>query len=485
MKLTKLIKLTSLMLTAATLATGIAFTSCTKQTTNPDNPFGSNPMAQLTSGQGAANDPSNQTPNLNWTPGEVTGEKKLYGKTEIGDVVMRFGDLFFSRGDGALMNYFTLDNPGGAEILCFDPLCLHLPQDEKCSAIINSYLRDWGSTTVYPFGWYIDEYENNQSPVIYFFYRRDDTYTIDTQSAGHREPVYCIERFDISKGYREIIMDNIEYTMQRMWNYGDYIYYILDRGDEEGQMLYRIHKSGGEPKQLDREEGALSLTVMDVVDDQLYYVVNSRYIYRCTLALEESTKVLDMGDVKSATGKNGVVAGSYCGYLYYFADVETVYTEPNKQGYSQEKCNLYRVPMSDLTADGECVVENMIYSPDNYRFTEETFYYLPCVWEAADKSQQPNSEVIYYNPINNCDGKLYAMNLKTAESKLIVEDSGMTNRIYYAWNDIVLFSGLAYNESGLKNQGNGSAPNLLIAYPSDQPYHCLSEGGVFGYVGGE
>lgn len=476
-------KLTALLLAATTLVTGIAFTSCSKQTTNPDNPFGSNPMAQLTSGHGATHNPSNQTPNLNWKPGEVNGEKKLYGKTERGTNPLRFGDLFISLGDSCLLNYFSLDDPDSAEILCFDPLCLHLPQDEKCSAIINKYLPSASDTFTYPSSMYIDEYENTDSPVIYLYYRRDDFYTINTTSGGHRDPVYCIERFDISKGYREIIIDNIENTILQMCNYGDYIYYVLDMGENEGQMLYRIHKSGGEPEQLDREEGALSLTIMDVVDDQLYYVVNSRYIYRCNLELNGSTKVLDMSDVKTNDGKSGVVAGSYCGYLYYFADVETVYSKPNQKGASIEKCNLYRLPMSDLTQTPERIVEGMIYSLDSYCFTDETLYWEPCVFKHVDESEQPNPQVNFYTAVNTCDGKLYAMNLQTAESKLIVENSGMAIYPSYAWNDIVLFSGWAYNESGMENAGNNN--NLLIAYASGEQFHYLCSAGDFGYVGGK
>ena len=475
----KLTRLTSLLLTATTLATGIALSSCKNQTTNPDNPFA----------QGSANLPQNNnsnTPNTNhpnWAPGKVTGEKKLYGKTVRGDATIRFGDMFISLGDSCLLNYFSLDNPRGAEILCFDPLCLHLPQDEKCSAVINHYLPEYGDTARYPSTMYADEYENKESPVIYLFYRRDTMFTIDTQSAGRRDPVYCIERFDISKGYREIIMDNIENTILQMCNYGDYIYYVLDMGENEGQMLYRIHKSGGEPEQLDREEGALSLTIMDVVDDQLYYVVNSRYIYRCNLELNGSTKVLDMSDVKTNDGKSGVVAGSYCGYLYYFADVETVYSKPNQKGASIEKCNLYRLPMSDLTQTPERIVEGMIYSPDSYCFTDETLYYEPCVFQYVDESERVNPMVNYYTVVNTCDGKLYAMNLKTAESKLIVENSGMAIYPMYAWNDIVLFSGWAYKESGVENAGNNN--NLLIAYASGEQFHYLCSAGGFGYVGGE
>ena len=477
----KLAKLTALLLSATTIMSVAAFTSCSKQTTGPDNPFGSNPMAQLTSGHGSSNKPSNQIPNLNWKPGEVIGEKKLYGKTGFGYGVHRFGDMFITLGDGCRLIYFSLEESDNADVLCFDPICDHHVQDENCSAIVNIYYSS-SDTRNYPFSMFIDEYENQESPVIYLAYKRDDFYSFNGVTAT-RDPVYCIERFDLSKGTREIVMDNIDYTIQQMCNYGDYIYYVLDLGDKEGQMLYRIHKSGGEPEQLDREEGALSLTIMDVVDDQLYYVVNSRYIYRCNLELNSSTKVLDMSDVKTNDGKSGVVAGSYCGYLYYFADVETVYSKPNQKGASIEKCNLYRLPMSDLTQTPERIVEGMIYSPDSYYFTDETLYYEPCVFQYVDESERVNPMVNYYTVVNTCDGKLYAMNLKTAESKLIVENSGMAIYPMYAWNDIVLFSGWAYKESGVENAGNNN--NLLIAYASGEQFHYLCSTGGFGYVGGE
>lgn len=454
-------KLAVVLLLLTTAFSALQLTSCKDTSDAPENPFAVDKMNSHGDNQ------SNADPETGWIEGQSTGEKHLYGKEPLNSI-LRYGDMLigttsYSNLDG----YFSFEKPDDAKLICFDPHCRHWKGLENCPAAINFFHNSEAEPgKYYPMGMYIDQYESVDAPVIYYYYRRNYMYTINAEEAGYRDPVYCIERYDLSQGKRYAILDNVENTIQQACNYGDYVYYVLDISDGKNQMqkLCRVHKSGSEPEEFDLTELPQTLKIIDGIDDQLYYLVNERYLYRCTLDLTDSEMVLDMSSVKGKDGSNGVVAGSYSGYLYYFADVETVRAGEEEGSASDEKCNLYRIPMDELTNTPETVVTGMLYRSDCYRFTEETFYYVPCVFKYVDDDKLEKVETA----VNLCDGKLMALDLKTNESKTIVENSGMTIFVKYAWDDIVVFSGWAYDESGLENSGGNG--NLLLAYTSGQPY---------------
>lgn len=448
-------KLITTLLLVSTLASVLQLTACKNNENSPENPFAVD---------GLSPDPNkNNQLSINsktgWTADNPHGEKIMYGKGTNGSI-LRFNDMMIGLSNyGSCYGYFSFEEPNDTKLICFDPLCLHLPQQESCPAIIN-HSRDNPNQIYYesyPSGMYLDLYENSESPVIYYFYRRDSFYTINIEEVGHRDPVYCIERYDLSQGKRYAVVDDLENTILQACNYGDYVYYVLDMGDDKGQELYRVHKSGTKPEKYDRTEIAESLRIADVIDDKFYYIVDERCIFQANLDLTDSKMILDMASVKGENDSNGVIEGVYSGYLYYFADVETVWADT----YTDQKANLYRIPMSDLEKTPEKVAENVLYSGDCYRFTEKTLYYEPCVHK-IDNSEGGHTL------INTCDGKLFALDLKTGESKTIVEDSGMTIYPLYAWDDMVVFAGWAYTESGVKNAGNND--NLLVAYASGEPY---------------
>ncbi len=439
----------------------LPLSGCRQTDDSSDNPFGM-----------SASDKGGSDLDTGFEPGTSNGEKRLYGKDS--SLLIKFNEMMIELGTANQLYYYSINDIADKQILCFDPLCQHLPQQESCSAEINLYLTevlpDGSHGPSYPWYMYLDCYEGSDSPVIYFAYRRDDFYAVNLEETGTREPVYCIERYDISQGRRYTVLDNIQYTVEQMCNYGDYIYYVLNRGEDEGQKLYRVSKAGGKSDSLDLGVKADNIEMIEAASDKLYYVVDSQYIYRCNLDLTGSEQVLDMGEVKGANGSNGVVAGAYGGYLYYFADTETVYSKSDNEGYSGQKCNLYRMPMNVLGGTPELVVENMLYRLDCYRFTESVLYYEPCVFKQADPSEQTDSERLYTS-VNLSDGTLMALDLDTLESKAIVENSGMDIYLNFVYEDCVLFAGWAYNDSGLDYSGDDE--NLLIAYSSGEPFKYL------------
>lgn len=462
-------RIISALLIASTLASVFQLTSC-KQRSTSENPFDTDAVTTVKDGL------SDAGPNTGFDANKTHGEKILYGKKNINQSriwkigepltsILRVGDMLIGETNYSnKFGYYTFDEPNNARLLCFDPLCVHLPSQESCTAYINyDQLVDnsSGMTVIYndPMGMYVDLYENAEAPVIYLFYRRDDTYTINFEEQGTREPVYCIERFDMSEGKRLPVLDNEENTIIQACNYGDYVYYVLDKGDKEGQTLCRIHKSGGNPEAYDLDEKAESLFIIDVADDMFYYMIDEQYLYRSELDLTDSEMVLDLSTLKGKDGSVGVMQGAYSGYFYYLADVETV-TANNTTG---ERANLYRIPMDDLTKTPEIVVEGMNGAAGTFIFSEKTLYYTPYVYEFTSVDSE---EML--TAVNECDGKLYALDLESGESKLIVENSGMTIYPKFAWDDMVIFSGWAYNSTGSKYSENNE--NLLIAYASGEPF---------------
>ncbi len=283
--------------------------------------------------------------------GETTPENPfavggLYGKQnfanpqtlKIGDRmsgIMRFGDMLIGEVDwDNKFDYYSFENPDSARLICFDPLCLHLIQQDSCPAFINYEQKINPSGTlprIYndPMGMYIDLNDSTDGPVIYLYYKRSDYYTVGVYQQEQREPVYCIEQYDMAQGKLTAVLNNEKNTITQACNYGDYIYYVLDCGNE-GQIIHRIHKSGGKPERYDLEEEAESIFIVDVVGDKLYYVFDEQYLYRSNLDLTENEQVLDLSELKGKDGSVDVMQGIYCGYLYYIADVSTVWVDTSE-----------------------------------------------------------------------------------------------------------------------------------------------------------
>lgn len=471
----RLNKCISIQLMALILIVIVHVTSCQKNSTEIGSPFDTGTVNTAVDGQ-----TSDVSPDTDWSQDDGIGEKRLYGKisNDVDSSILRYGDMLIAETNyGHILGYFSFEKPNGPQFLCFDPTCLHIPGDETCTAITNDIKIHSPSfpgyveleRDHYPSDMYIDLYESVDGPVIYFCYYRNTAYAISAEESRTREPVYCIERFDITKGKREVVLDNVEDVIEQTCTYGDYVYYVLDKS-KEGQELYRISKSGGESQKFDLDQKAESVRMIDVVDDMFYYLVDERYLYRAELDLTASEMVLDISTVKGTNDSNGIINGSYCGYLYYFADYETVWAGEPENSASTVKANLYRIPMNDLAKEPQKVVDGLA-TEYGYRFTEQTFYYSPCVFKYSTGGE---------TGINECDGKLYAMNMESGESKLIVENSGMTIYPLYAWDDRVLFAGWAYDSTGLKYSGGNS--NLVVAYTSGKPFEIYGRKGIFGNV---
>ncbi len=461
----KLTKLTSLLLTATTLLTCITLSSCKNGTANtPADPFGDVPAASGTTKnpndyQGDPQDwLDHLLENSDYDPNAPHGKLKLYG-----DITnSRFNDyngMFIELTQNDIV-YYSYEKPREFYKLCFDPVCKHETGTfmENCQASLNIYTNAPESplpTPPRPVSMLIDEYDNAGSPVLYLSYKRCETYEINGVSK-EREPDYCIERYDLSKGTRTVVVDGIKSTIAKLFTYGDYIYMVMADPSTWEQTICRIPKAGGEFEELQGQPGEAYL-ILAINDNKLYYLADSRYLSRCDLDLTNEERLLDIADLKGNMGENGKgIPGAIVGdYFYYFADFETV-------NYG-EKCNCFRIPLNNLTVTPELIAENMINSLSQYRFDEDTLYYQPAVLEMVDASKFPHN-IKNTDFTNDSNGTLFALNLNTLKRTTVCKNIGMNIDINAVFDDKISFTGCAYTaDADVIKMANGTKNQVVVS----------------------
>ena len=458
-------KLTSLILSATTLLSCFAMTACKNGTTpNPVDPFGDVPAASGTTKnpndyQGDPKDwLDHLLENSDYDPNAPHGELKLYGYV-TNSRFKYYNGMFIELTQNDIV-YYSYEKPRELYKLCFDPVCNHETGTfmEDCQASMNIYTEESTGTTPKPprpVSMLIDEYDNAGSPVLYLSYKRGATYEINGVSK-EREPDYCIERYDLSKGTRTVVVDGIKSTIAKLFTYGDYIYMVMADPSTFEQTICRISKAGGEIETLQGQSGE-AYQILAMNDNKLYYLADSRYLSRCDLNLTNEERLLDIADLKGNMEENGNgIAGEIVGnYFCYFADFETI-------NYG-EKCNCYRIPLNNLTAAPELIAENMVYSLSKYAFDEDTLYYQPAILEMVDKTDFP-SNIKNTDFTNDSNGTLYALNLNTLKRTTVCEDIGMNINISAVFGGKISFTGCAYRaDADAIKMANGTKNQVVVS----------------------
>lgn len=401
-----------------------------------------------------------------YDPSAKHGEKSLYGRAGVNkNFVFRKDDFYLEFYFKWLMYYSSEERENG-NMLCFDPSCKHW--DDNCSAYINIYVSEKEGEKIYPYFFFIDQYDNVESTVIYFAYRRSQWGVINDVEY-EREPNYCIERFDISEGKRRVIAEDLKYTIDQFCSYGDDLYFVADTGDDDiGKMLFVLGKSGGMTSHILPEKTARSISLEDVQNDRLYFIVNDRYLCSCKLDLSDQRFEFDLTEIKGNDGSAGLYKGMYNGYLYYFCSIEgqRYYEDALTEG--EHKGSLCRLSLSDLNVAPELIAENIYTDPIYCAFTDGTFYYEPFVYERLEPV--PGTNLM---PLNLSDGKLMAYDMDTGEHRLIAENLYINIDIRYAWKDMALITGWAYCKEGQVNSNSDN--KLLVVYSDGREYGVWRE----------
>lgn len=442
----KLTKSTALLLTATMLLVSTAFTSCKNQENiDSHDPFDTTLPS--------VDDHSllNQS-NSTYDPAESNGELKMYSTVKYKGVA-RYGDLCVDD----TLRYYAFSEPeqiSNETPLCFDPLCKHL-YDGTCQGRINGYYGE------YPTFVFFDLYDHANEGVLYIGYKQTNSISANGEEI-ERANDYCFERYDLSTGKREVIVNNLKNTVVDMCTYGDYIYFV-ENTTAKTVSLCRVHKSGSSVERLDSFL-ASSIEILEIHEGTIYFTVDEKTLYSCSVKLDQPKKCIDLQDLCGDEGEQGVFQFITGGYLYYFANYETVSaTAPNGTTWSETdtKCDCFRVPLSDFSVKPEKIVEDMVSSMNlYYAFTENVLYYQPMVYRCVPKKDD--------FAISISDGQLIAMDLNTLESKVVAEKTGLTIMIHAAYDDTVLFGGHWYDEAAEELSGEGQ--NQLIGYSNGAPY---------------
>lgn len=405
----------------------------------------------------------------NYDPNAKHGEKAVYGYALEGvtynrrETLNSWGNFYF-QWNWAWMLCYDQTGQSVPAIPCFDPLCNH--EVDTCPAFyqFDEYKRPDGMTNSYPFYIFLDYYDNANSPVFYSVYRRSSVGHLGTENFNQK-PYYLIQRYDLASGERVTLQSEITELIHSVYTYGDNLYYTisedyfgkkkLEPGEGTSFTLCMLPKTGGEPKLL-QDKNTKSLDILDITDDGVYYLINSRYIYRCSPTLENPELLLDIDSVKDGNGNHVRLASVRNGYYFYFGDL--VPYEGKYEGLYEADGSCYRAPLNDPT-NAVKIAEHMVCTTSFLMFTENFLYYMPTVMEEVT-----NNGNLY--PFNYSNGTVKAVNLFTGETVTCCEDTGISFITGLTDRDNITVFGQAYEEKG---QELGSVYKHIRLYPDGRP----------------
>lgn len=325
--------------------------------------------------------------------------------------------------------YYTFDEPTVVNYLCFDPLCSHDVNDvywgEDCVASHHVYGGELSQAGIIV----ADGYDRPDSPVLYLAYRMTDVATVNGQTV-EREPTYCVERFDIAAGTRVKLVQGIQNEITQLVTYGDYVYFAAD------DTLYSLQKRDGK---IVKETSLEQVKVVGMMGEQILLLGYGDKLYTYQVDAEKSDPVLccSLEDL-SVSGDPGVFQKISNDFLYFTANYEYDYTDtdPEDDLLPSQHCDLYRLPLSDQTAQPELVVED-VNSPGLYTmFADNVFYYQPFDYETYRTNMDTKPEET--DPYTS-DGVIVAVDLKTLEKTTVYDNPKMNIYLKWAYDDRVIF----------------------------------------------
>lgn len=412
------------------------------------------------------------------------GEKAVYGYASESNVFDRreslnsWGNYYFQWDLAWLLCYDKADNSVPV-VSCFDSLCSH--QVDTCPVFYQFDRYEYRDPVTeqkfqkaYPYYIFCDYYDNANSPVFYSVYRRNSVGHIGSE-AMNQEPYYLIQRYDLSSGQRITLCSGIQDLVQSAYTYGDYLYFVTSEDYNasnhgvyvEGTpfTLNVIPKTGGQPKSL-ANANTLSLNILDITDDGVYYLVNSRYIYHCTPTLEKPEMILDIDSIIDGNGNHVRLAAVRDGYFFYFGDLVLNNSEFSELYEADGSC--YRAPLNDPTNTAK-IAEHMICSTSYLLFTENYLYYMPTVMkDLGIRTYNENGQEKTYYAFNHSDGVVKAVQLFTGETTTACNIPGISFMTGYAIDsDSITVYGQAYDAAGLEL---GTGLKQIRLYPDERSY---------------
>ena len=265
--------------------------------------------------------------------------------------------------------------------LCFDPFCQHRVYEENNEIVCPLFfdLRKSGPNAASSYRpiFCIDYSESKgESPVFYICAPEPEYRVVGQQVILKAVSDLAIYRYDPASGERKIITEDLSASIYMMVICGDYIIF----GDEGG--LTAINKSGEAIWTMAQE--ADTFRVLDYADGVLYYVNSLGKLYSADIHSGGTTCIytydysgLDEIAVKRMLTRAASPAGMTIdsGYLYYCDDCVEV--EGAIEGEERYTSSIYRIPLSDLSAEPELIVAGQCFESAIFGIRKGVLYFTP------------------------------------------------------------------------------------------------------------
>lgn len=302
-----------------------------------------------------------------------------YHDDETGMQVWHSVDLLnMNSYDPQITNKYSQVIASRATPLCMNPFCQHKEYSKNNGFICPLYFKTHRDDSVKDYLpiYCIDYTESNGgAPVFYILAAEPEYKVVGEQVIKNTADDYAIYRYDTAVGEREIIAENLPGYPETLTICGEYIYYYSFNG------LTAINKKG---KTVGTSDTAVY--ILGYENGVLYLSDLMGKVYTAKKDLSNLKEVFtvdtsDMSDkLLSSMLKSPITPFGYQiseGYLYYVDDPE-VFWQSEKLDYSfHYTTSIYRIPINDLSAEPERVLESQCLDGEFYGIAGGKLYYIP------------------------------------------------------------------------------------------------------------
>ena len=262
--------------------------------------------------------------------------------------------------------------------LCMSPFCRHTEYQSNNGYVCPLYFdnhRLESVTNNRPI-YCIDYTESNgAAPVFYILAAEPEYKIVGEQVIKNTADDYAIYRYDTAVGKREIIAEKLPTSAKSLTICGEYIYYYSIQG------LTAINKKGEQVGNsesvkyiLGYENGKLYLSdVMGKVYTANKNLSNLKQVFTVDTSALTEVQIVDLIKIPNTPFGYRIVDG----YLYYVNDYEKIYQSEKYEYIYVYVTSIYRVPLNDLSAEPELILDKQCYSGKFYGVTGNKLYYIP------------------------------------------------------------------------------------------------------------
>lgn len=269
--------------------------------------------------------------------------------------------------------------PSKVQSLCMEQGCQHkmYPHNNGilCPLYFSTHRIESINVDYHPI-YCIDYTESKEdAPVFYILTNEPEYKVVDGEVVKNRATDPAIYRYDTADGTREIIAEDLPVSADGLTICGDYIYY------QSYRKLTVIHKDGTEI----RSQSDIQY-ILAYENGVLYLCDRFGNVYTANPDLSNLQEVFTV-DTSALTEKevyrlleSPTVPFGYQvedGYLYFVNDCEIIWQSEKYEDNYDYVTSIYRVPLNDLSAEPELILDKQCWSGHFYGIAGGKLYYIP------------------------------------------------------------------------------------------------------------